>query len=448
MLTGDNGILTQAKNAKEETRGGTVQEARDLWFAEKKMNKEANKTTEKTLEDLINELVNDKYLTEDEKDIILGNASKGIEAQYQITIGSHVINFKDDENSEPDYANLEAGLYETGTSKLIKSWEQLLSGGDIEVYDSCHGMVITKISPDLEGDFVIKEGINGFYDNCFNEKNGGNARIKTLVIPSTAGDTLYEEEIHSLRCDIGNITKIFIKDGVEIIDRIIGTKLKNIRLPKTLNKIDTNAFESCTSLKTIEIPAGVTGIEYGAFKNCTSLTNVKMPEKLTSIKEGTFEGCTSLKTIEMPTGAIEIQANAFKDCNNISKVKWKIVSMIHSNISNTGNGNLENAFVNNYYSYATNIINNLSTDENIRNQEITDIYIDGFTYIEKAQGNLPEDVKIESLQDLWELLGNEGQCPFNNIVEMIEAEGGSYEDLISMMIEQVYVKPKEFDQNN
>ena len=141
-LSGDNGILTQAKNAKEETRGGKVEEAKNLWIAEKKANKEVSGTTEKTLEEFINELVNNKYLTEDEKDNILGNAEKGIKAQYQIKIGNRVINFKDDENSEPDYANLEAGLYETGTSKMIKSWDQLISDGDIKVNFTCYRRVI------------------------------------------------------------------------------------------------------------------------------------------------------------------------------------------------------------------------------------------------------------------------------------------------------------------
>lgn len=353
MLAGDNGILIQAKEAKEETRGGTVQEARDLWFAENKMNKELNKTKEKTLEDLINELVNDKHLTEDEKDIILGNASKGIEAQYQITIGSHVINFKDDENREPDYAKLEAGLYETGTSKLIKSWEQLIIDGDIVVNPTCTGgLYVYKGTSDLKGTLVIKEGIT---------------------------------EITNFR----------------------ESKLEYVKFPSTLYRIHASAFENCTSLKIVEFPIKEIYIDYWAFKGCNDLLKLK--------------GIGSVVGLKMST------------------------------IDESGNELLRKAIQkneDNYMVYAANIINNLSTDENTRNQEITDIYIDGFTYIEKAKGNLPEDVKIESLQELWEFSGQEGECPFNNVVEVIEAEGGSYEDLISMMIEQFYVKPKEFDQNN
>lgn len=105
-LTGDNGILVQAGKAKEETRGASVEEARDLW----KINQETDNYTEngtaQTLEELINDLVNQKLLTEDEKDQILGNDSKGIEATYKVAIGSRTIIFKN-----PDINSLKAGEY-------------------------------------------------------------------------------------------------------------------------------------------------------------------------------------------------------------------------------------------------------------------------------------------------------------------------------------------------
>ena len=36
MLGGENGIITKAQEAKEENRGGTVEERRDLWKANQK----------------------------------------------------------------------------------------------------------------------------------------------------------------------------------------------------------------------------------------------------------------------------------------------------------------------------------------------------------------------------------------------------------------------------
>ena len=48
-LTGENGILTRANDAKLETRGASVEEARDLWKASKEADKQTGTTTAQTL---------------------------------------------------------------------------------------------------------------------------------------------------------------------------------------------------------------------------------------------------------------------------------------------------------------------------------------------------------------------------------------------------------------
>ena len=52
-----------------------------------------NTGTVESLEQIVNRLVSEKLLTEDEKDQILGNETKGIEATGQVTIGSRTIVF-------------------------------------------------------------------------------------------------------------------------------------------------------------------------------------------------------------------------------------------------------------------------------------------------------------------------------------------------------------------
>ena len=54
MLTGENGVITQAKLAKENTRGGDVQETIDLTISDNKL----KETGKKTKETLVNELYN------------------------------------------------------------------------------------------------------------------------------------------------------------------------------------------------------------------------------------------------------------------------------------------------------------------------------------------------------------------------------------------------------
>lgn len=93
-LTKENGILSNANYTREETRGASVEEEKNLWEVEQEANKYIkNKTT--TLKELLNKLVDNKLLTEDEKDKIIGNDKKGIEGTGEITIGSRTIVFDD-----------------------------------------------------------------------------------------------------------------------------------------------------------------------------------------------------------------------------------------------------------------------------------------------------------------------------------------------------------------
>lgn len=107
ILTGENGIITQSTYSKVEARAGAVQEARDLWKTNQKADKLEGTKTSQSLKELINDLVNQKLLTEDEKDIILGNVEKGIEATGQVTIGSRTIVFDEEDILEsPDLSSI------------------------------------------------------------------------------------------------------------------------------------------------------------------------------------------------------------------------------------------------------------------------------------------------------------------------------------------------------
>lgn len=99
MLMGDNGIITKAVNAKTEMRGATVEEEKELWASNLNANKYTDATKAETLNEFIDRLVEEKNLTEDEKDIILGNENKGIEATGKVTIGSRTIVFTNDTNN-------------------------------------------------------------------------------------------------------------------------------------------------------------------------------------------------------------------------------------------------------------------------------------------------------------------------------------------------------------
>lgn len=89
MLSGDNGVLKRAAESTEETRGGAVQEQRDLWKLEQTSDQYAKTQSTKSLATLLEELgpYGQKLLTADE--------ISTINETGQVTIGSKTIVFKE-----------------------------------------------------------------------------------------------------------------------------------------------------------------------------------------------------------------------------------------------------------------------------------------------------------------------------------------------------------------
>ena len=110
MLTGDNGILTQAQNANVETRAASVEEAKDLWQINREMDESAQGTgTSQTLDELLNDLQNQNLLTSEEV--------ATIKETGEITIGNRTIVFGKEEliadgswNGEVNTPDLKEGM--------------------------------------------------------------------------------------------------------------------------------------------------------------------------------------------------------------------------------------------------------------------------------------------------------------------------------------------------
>ena len=85
MLTGENGILTQARKADDETRAAAVQEAIDLWKTNKVLDEKTNSSTAGTDTELLDSLEEQKLLTQTER--------QELETTGQTTIGDRVIEF-------------------------------------------------------------------------------------------------------------------------------------------------------------------------------------------------------------------------------------------------------------------------------------------------------------------------------------------------------------------
>ena len=270
MLTGENGIITKAKESKEENRGGTVEERRDLWLANISLDENTNSQVAQELPELLADLKEEGLLSDDEITYINENG--------YIQIGSHFIDFRLYNSNEIDWSKLEPGLYETGTSNMIKSWEELKSEGYILVENS-------KLSQ-----FILRGEMNG--------------------------DLIISDEINELGV-LANNPCGYYSD----------VKTTGIYIPETIKEIADNAFSDFSSLKKIVLPEGLNKIGYSFFYDCTSLTSINIPNSVTSIGDYTFSGCSSLTNITIPENVTSIGGTIFGRCINLTSISVDTVML-------------------------------------------------------------------------------------------------------------------------
>ena len=256
LIVGENGVLRKSIEAKEENRGASVEEKVNFWKTDLKIRK-MEKGTLKSTQSIVNELLEEELINQDEKDIILGNESKGIEGQYKITIGSKTIDFYTDE-----YRDGTPGLYETKTDILLKSWRELIDEGYITVTDN----IITACKKDIKGDLVLEEGIT----------------------------------------EIG----LYAFSGY--------VKMTGITLPSTITSIGWYAFSECTGLTEITIPSNITHIGGYAFNNCSNISEIRVQSSNFSSESGAFANCADEVNIVYEEGVTQICGLACGNCASVS----------------------------------------------------------------------------------------------------------------------------------
>lgn len=168
------------------------------------------------------------------------------------------------------------------------------------------------------------------------------SQVSTLILPNTLvkiGDNAF--------CG-GGFTSLEIPESVKYLCGFAQCKnLKEIKIPKSVQKIGPNAFSSCSGLvkAVIEaevdtIPAGLfaqcfnlqevslpssvkvfAGKEYysGAFMECFNLKQITLPENLTTIGRGTFQG-TGFESVTLPESVTEIGPWAFGNCRMLKSI--------------------------------------------------------------------------------------------------------------------------------
>ena len=156
-----------------------------------------------------------------------------------------------------------------------------------------------------------------------------------------------------------------------IIDKESNTLIagcKNTKIPGSVTRIRSVAFQGCSGLTSVEIPESVTEIDDAVFIRCSGLEsikvaegnarydsrgncnaiidkesntlvagckNTKIPENITNILDYAFCGCIGLKSLEIPKSVTSIGFSAFCGCIGLTSVE------IPENMTSIGEGAFE-----------------------------------------------------------------------------------------------------------
>ena len=164
---------------------------------------------------------------------------------------------------------------------------------------------------------VVKDGVHYIAEKFVGGYEGYAETDYYMVTKSSSGT----ENYHYLSGDVYLKSKLYGKK-VEVIQRYAFSGVKtyvNIFCPKTLKKIETEAFRNASGLLSIQMNEGLETLGDMAFLRCTGLTSVYIPSTLMSIPSSAFMECTSLSDVSIPA-AKTIGDKAFSGCTKLVAV--------------------------------------------------------------------------------------------------------------------------------
>ena len=99
------------------------------------------------------------------------------------------------------------------------------------------------------------------------------------------------------------------------------TLVGELRIPKSVTSIETNAFYGCSGLTgDLTLPNSITSIGAAAFRKCSGFNGtLTLPNSLTTIGTNAFDGCSKLTgNLTLPNSITSIGAAAFMNCSGFN----------------------------------------------------------------------------------------------------------------------------------
>ena len=350
-LSGDNGILKRATEAKKGTNQSNVEEVTKLSINGLITDNlgDASTITPQVLADRINKDYNRTDVTAEDSEfptnMVFAKEKLAVPVDIKLTVGTAE---KSEDNSgiyagdideskiaPPELFNYEP--IETGSNNKVASTGDMTSLPLKEAR-------ITGIKPkyaNVSG-YNPETGKSDLTDTNYEIKFEG--ITDTLIVPYQVqidGEMYKVTEVNISISDghfstpVPNIENVIFPNTVKKINVNgiswwrnfdLERKTKTMKLPNKITELPDGIYASANHMTTFEIPKSVTKIGKSAFDFCESLTSIDLPKGLTSIGAGAFYYCPELTAISIPDGVTSIGAGAFDSCTKLASVTYKGVT--------------------------------------------------------------------------------------------------------------------------
>lgn len=138
---------------------------------------------------------------------------------------------------------------------------------------------------------------------------------------------IYLKCIPQAYLDSSSITTMDIPENIQAIEAgaFFASKLNEIYIPKSIEYIESHAFDFCIFLKSVKFEEGCQSVGHKCFCECASLSKVILPSSLEYIGDETFKNCFNLTELYY-NGTIEKFKHTF-DINNV--LRGSRITSIH-----------------------------------------------------------------------------------------------------------------------
>lgn len=273
-LTGENGILTQAGKAKEETtKAGAREQAKIAVMASYGLDGKLSETTLRSNLSMIEGVSN---ISEKEG--------------YPITLTIDGVKLKITEDGTVTEEFDAQKWDESATSEDCFLWEDTtIIGLNMDKLSGVEKIIIPSKCTKIRSDYSYS------WPNANETYRDFVTGIKIVEIPETV-------------VEIGDYAFLNFR------------QLEEIKIPNSVKRIGDWSFSWCTSLQEVYIPDSVEYIGNSAFNNSYNIVKVRLSNNLTELKSGIFLSCNKIENIVIPNKVTKIEREAFRLCTSLSTI--------------------------------------------------------------------------------------------------------------------------------